>query len=106
MQLPTALQKTRDHLACFSDGDKRFIRILLCVPKYGLATVEKACALAFLQGGCNYTVILSHLQPKLEAPQPTVIRPALRHPPTAACTPYNIIYLSQDTLRQGARHVT
>ena len=106
MQLPTALQKTRDHLACFSDGDKRFIRILLCVPKYGLATVEKACALAFLQGGCNDTVILSHLQPKLEAPQPTVIRPALRHPPTADCTPYNIIYLSQDTFRQGARHVS
>lgn len=46
LKLPDAMQKVREQLSRYPDGDKRFIRILLSVIPHGLSVVEKACAVA------------------------------------------------------------
>ncbi|MCD8499763.1 MAG: hypothetical protein LRY43_01270 [Gammaproteobacteria bacterium] len=59
--LPSAMQKAREKLAQYPDGDKQFVRVLLAVSVHGLSAVEHACSLALTQGGCNSTIIFSLL---------------------------------------------
>jgi transposase len=100
LELPPSIQKVRERLAEYSDGDKRFIRILLCVVKHGLAAVEQACAIALTHGGSNDTAILRQLQPKLEVVKPPVVL-QLSCPPIGDCSHYNLAYLSKNTLSYG-----
>lgn len=105
LMLPTALQKVREQLSYYSDGDKRFIRILLLVVQYGLSAVEEACATTLLQGGCNDTVVLRQLQPGLEKETPTTFSLLrLTYPPTEECESYNRAYLSKKTFSWEVVH--
>lgn len=98
--LPKAMQKVREQLSAYSDGDKRFIRILLQVIEHGLPRVEQACAQALSQGGANDTLVLRYLQPLLEQPKPSSALPQLSFPPTQDCQAYNQAYLSPKLLVQ------
>lgn len=95
LALPSSMQKVREQLSHYSDGDKRFIRILLSVITHGFSAVDQACAIALLEGGCNDVVILK----KLESISSSVDQDAnallqLTYPPTGDCSNYNVIYLS------------
>ncbi|OGT44368.1 MAG: hypothetical protein A3F13_01125 [Gammaproteobacteria bacterium RIFCSPHIGHO2_12_FULL_40_19] len=97
LALPASIQKVREQLSHYSDGDKRFIRILLAVIQYGLSAVEQACAVALSEGGCNDIIILRKLQPTREVKQnPLLLQ--LSFPPTEDCNSYNMAYLSEHTL--------
>ena len=97
LKLPDNLQKVREQLSRYSDGDKRFIRILLSVIPHGLSMVETACAAALAEGGCNDVVILKKLQSVPDIPQQTLLL-QLTFPPTEDCHSYNMAYLSEHTL--------
>src|SRR3990167_5389135 len=97
LELPISMQKVRDQLSHYADGDKQFIRILLSVIQHGLALVEQACAVALLEGGCNDSVILQKLKPVSHAQQEPLLL-QLTYPPTVDCNSYNMAYLSKHTL--------
>src|SRR6267142_2109834 len=63
LELPASVQKVREQLSHYPDGDKRFIHILLSVISHGLTAVEQACKAALSEGGCNDIVILKKLHP-------------------------------------------
>lgn len=102
--LPKAMQKVREQLSAYSDGDKRFIRILLQVIEHGLSRVEQACLQALSQGGANDTLVLRYLQPPLEQPKPLLALHRLSFPPTPDCQSYNQAYLSGKMLVQEVSH--
>jgi len=98
LELPTHMQKVREQLAHYPDGDKRFIRILLSVISNGLAAVEQACKVALSEGGCNDIVILKQLQPIEPDTQQRPFVLQLSFPPTEDCHSYNMAYLSEHML--------
>jgi hypothetical protein len=98
LELPVSIKKIREHLSRYSDGDKRFVRILLAVIEHGIPAVEKACAEALLEGGCNDKVILKKLQPIVHEVNQSNLLLKLSFPPTEDCHSYNTAYLSQYTL--------
>jgi len=98
LDLPSSMQRVREQLSCYSDGDKRFIRILLAVIQHGLSAVEKACAEALLEGGCNDVIILKKLQPIVHEIKQDHLLLKLSFPPTEDCNNYNAAYLSKHTL--------
>ena len=93
--LPSAMQNVRKSLSHYSDGDRRFIRILLQVAQHGLQAVEAACKTALLQGGCNDAMILGYLKPRVEEVLEEVLLLKLSFPPTEDCCNYNWTYLPQ-----------
>jgi len=98
LKLPDNMQKVREQLSRYPDGDKRFIRILLSVIPHGLSVVETACAAALSEGGCNDVVILKKLQPMVPDAQQKTLLLQLSFPPTEDCHSYNMAYLSEHTL--------
>lgn len=104
--LPDALQKVRERLSSYRDGDKQFIRILLQVMTHGLSKVEQACAFALAQGGCNDTMILRYLEPQPEPPVSLSSVWQLSFPPTGDCQPYNQAYLSKPMWVQEVHYGT
>lgn len=98
--LPLAMQSVHKRLSNYSDGDRRFIRILLQVKHHGVQAVEEACKEALLQGGCNDTMILEYLKPRDENILEESLRLKLSLPPTEDCQSYNRIYLPQ-TMNSG-----
>jgi transposase len=104
MDLPNGIQKVREHLSAYPDGDRRFIRILLAVMQYNLTTVENACSEALSDGGCNDTVILKKLQPPLPEVKQNTLSIQLSFPPTEDCHGYNKAYLSMHTLTEEVNY--
>ncbi len=98
LKLPLSMQKVREQLTHYTDGDKRFIRILLQVEEHGLQAVEEACAQALSHGGSNDTVILGLLQPQTKPQKEPSMLFQLSHPPSEDCHSYNIAYLSTEML--------
>jgi len=96
LALPESLTKIREHLVSYSDGEKRFVRILLKVISHGLPAVEEACALALTAGGANDTFVLHHLEPPVK--EVTQDRLPLAYPPTDHCDHYNRRLLTQQSL--------
>jgi hypothetical protein len=96
--LPAAMEKIRSQLKQYSDGDKRFIHILLLVAPHGLEVVERACTQALSQGLRHDIGVLRCLQPPIETlfSDPAVIR--LSQCPTEDFQPYNYSYLSTSDL--------
>ena len=103
LNLPIAMQKAREKLAQYSDGDKQFVRVLLAVAVHGLEAVDHACALALTQGGCNDTLILHYLEPVLK-PNKEQEYLALLFPPTDDLQCYNRICLSGKALSMEMGH--
>ncbi len=103
LNLPPAVQKVRETLSHYSDGDKQFIRILLAVIQYGLKAVDEACTQSLTQGGCNDTIILRHLEPPTETKkEDTFLK--LSFPPTEDLQCYNSVYLSGKTNSMEVGH--
>ena len=105
LKLPSAMEQVRKHLSHYSDGDHRFIRILLKVSSYGLEKVNNACAMVLSQGGCNDTVVMQHLTFPSAEPQEEERKLQLSSPPTEDCQSYNLVYLSKETLLREAAYV-
>ncbi len=103
LNLPVAMQKVREKLAQYSDGDKQFIRVLLAVSVYGLHAVENACSQAITQGGCNDTVIFRYLEPVLKVNENEEYL-ALLFPPTEDLQCYNHIFLSGKVISREVGH--
>ena len=103
LNLPVAMQKVREKLAQYSDGDKQFIRVLLAVSVYGLDAVENACSQAITQGGCNDTVIFRYLEPVLKVNVNEEYL-ALLFPPTEDLQCYNHIFLSGKMISREVGH--
>jgi transposase len=104
LKLPAAMQKVREQLTHYPDGDKRFIRVLLQVEKHGLQAVEEACATAVSHGGSNDTVILGLLQPPAKIQKESTLF-ELTYPPSEDCNSYNIAYLTNNILPVEVSHV-
>jgi len=103
LNLPAAMQKVREKLAQYSDGDKQFVRVLLAVSVHGLNAVENACALALTQGGCNDTIIFRYLEPVLK-PNKEQEYLTLLFPPTGDLQCYNRVCLSGKMLSMEVGH--
>ncbi|MCD8543103.1 MAG: hypothetical protein LRY69_06970 [Gammaproteobacteria bacterium] len=101
--LPSAMQKAREKLAQYPDGDKQFVRVLLAVSVHGLSAVEHACSLALTQGGCNSTIIFRYLEPVLN-PNKEQEYLSLLFPPTEDLQCYNRICLSGKVLAREIGH--
>lgn len=98
MALPDPLQAVRQKLSHYSDGDRRFISILLQVEPYGMQAVEQACALALSHGGCNDTVVMNYLKPPLMDNKAEEYPPLLSSSSGEECEVYNHAYLSQEII--------
>lgn len=88
MPLPHHLQRVRERLSAYSDGDKQFIQLLLQVKTAGLAPVEKACEKALRQGSCSADLILQYLE-KNEPVSQTTPSLLLTHVPKENAAHYN-----------------
>jgi transposase len=62
LELPDAVKKIQHKQSKYSDGDKRFIQLLLKANKYGLDKLEKACCLALNQGMSNADWIIDKMK--------------------------------------------
>jgi len=98
MELPDSLQAVRQKLSHYSDGDRRFVRILLQVEPYGMKAVEQACTLALSHGGCNDTVVMNYLKPPLRENKEEEYPLLLSSSPKEECEVYNHAYLSQEII--------
>lgn len=88
MPLPHHLQRVKQRLCAYSDGDKQFIQLLLQVKTVGLATVEEACEKALMQGSCSAELILQYLK-KNEPASHTTQCLLLTHLPQENAAHYN-----------------
>ena len=92
-RLPPAMQRVRDRLSGFSDGDRQMVAILSAAQHLGFEALELACEKALADGCSHADVILNHArvltQPEAaEAlPEPAHIR--LGQPPEADCRRYD-----------------
>jgi len=105
MELPSALQAVRQRLSAYSDGESRFVRLLLQANQHGLEALDKACTLSLAHGGCNDTVILDILNPTPKEFQDECQRLHLTSPPDDDCHGYNRSYLSKTAILGGTAYV-
>lgn len=104
MELPDSLKDVRQKLSHYSDGDRRFINILLHVESYGIKAVEQACSLALSHGGCNDTVVINYLKPPLTENKEEEYPRLLSSNSTGECEDYNQAYLSQKSMLEENPH--
>jgi len=101
--LPRALQRVRQRMRQYADGDRQFVDVLACVPAYGLEAVARACDAALLSDAVSRDVILNLLSRDHEQPDEEAMDiPAhlqLVDPPISNCGRY-------DRFRKEVSHVT
>ena len=93
--LPPALARLRRKLGTGDEADRRFVRVLAAVLDDGLEAVEAAVREALAAGTASDDVILNILARRREPPRPlAIVTPeglALRDPPQANCSRYDIL---------------
>jgi hypothetical protein len=93
--LPPALARLRRKLGTGDEADRRFVRVLATVLDDGLEAVEAAVREALAAGTASDDVILNILARRREPPRPlAIVTPeslALRDPPQANCSRYDIL---------------
>lgn len=104
MELPDSLKEVRQKLSHYSDGDQRFISILLHVESYGIKAVEQACSLALSHGGCNDTVVINYLKPPLTENKEEEYPRLVSSNSTEECADYNQAYLSHKSMLEENPH--
>ena len=92
-KLPAAMQRVRQRLQAFDDGNRQMVSILCAAQQLGFECLEKACQQALAQGCCHADVILNHAhrldQPEVAKCVSTPARLRLRQPPKADCRRYD-----------------
>jgi hypothetical protein len=91
--LPPAIARVRGKLQHHLDGDRQFVKVLGCVPEYGIGAVEDACSEALAAGIANGDVILAILARRRQPPPvPSITTSAalaLKTAPVADCARYD-----------------
>ena len=92
-RLPEAMEKVRERLARFEDGDRQMVSKLTGAQQLGWKAVTAACAEALSAGTCHADVVINLARRTVqEEPKTCIDTPshlALREPPKADCSRYD-----------------